>query len=137
MEKKFKNLIKRMNKTILFLFICAILIRVDIKDVYALTATQYDRFVEEGRVGNLYIEFNENAQKYRKFGHFIIDGEYTGGDASNPFYNEENSRDLAVLAVTEDSVYDVYGEIDYDEIDYSYEDDEMPPSMTERHLVQE
>lgn len=36
MEKKSKNLIKRMNKTILFLFICAILIRVDIKDVYAL-----------------------------------------------------------------------------------------------------
>ena len=124
MKRVVKNIIKRMNKIILFLFICAILIRVDIKDVYALTAAQYDQFVGEGRVGNLYIEFNENAQKYRKFGHFIIDGEYTGGDASNPFNNDANTRDLAVLAVTEDSVYDVYGEIDYDEVDYSYEDDE-------------
>ena len=124
MKRRIENLTKYMLKKMLFISICVILICISSKDTYALTAAQYDRFVEEGRLGNLNIEVNAKGQMFRKFGHFIIDGEYTGGDANNPFYNEENSRDLAILAVPGNSVYEVYGEIDYDAIDYSYEDDE-------------
>ena len=108
MKREINNKVKFIIKKILFLSICVILICISSKDAYALTAAQYDRFVEEGKFGNLNIEMNAKGQMFRKFGHFIIDGEYTGGD-KNPFYNEENSRDLAVLAVTEDSVYEVYG----------------------------
>ena len=108
MKSIIKDLVKNMNKSMLFLSVCVILLVVSSEKAYALTAQQYNRFVEDGRLGNLNIGINAKGQMFRKFGHFIIDGQYTGGDSRNPFYNEENSRDLAVLAVTEDSVYDVY-----------------------------
>ena len=44
MEKKFKNLIKRMNKTILFLFICAIyipLLKFKLLFKYGITSLSY------------------------------------------------------------------------------------------------
>ena len=91
---------------------------------FAFTAQDYNKYLDTGKIKNIVVDIDANGQKFRKHGHFIIDGEYTGGDRINPFYNQENSRDLAVNAVLGSSVYEVYGEVDEDMIDYSYEDDE-------------
>ena len=93
-----------------------------ISNSYALTVNNYNKFCEEGKVFNVEIKFNDIVAKYNKYGHYKLGDDYLPtGDPSDPFSNE-GDRDMAHLAVEPDTTYKIYGEIDEEEMDYSYYD---------------
>ena len=100
-----------------------LVLSISVFPTYALTRSQYDKYVSEGKLSGLTIEFSDAGQKYRKHGRFIIDDAYEGGDSENP-YNNDGERNAGIKLVPGASGYKVYGEIDEDTIDYSYEEDE-------------
>ena len=89
---------------------------------FALTINNYNRFCTDGKLLNVVISFNDAVVKYNKYGHFRLGEEYKPtGNIDDPLSNE-GSRNIASLAVDTDTTYKIYGELDYDLIDYSYLD---------------
>ena len=89
---------------------------------YALTINNYNRFCEDGKLMNVEIKFNDVVAKYNKYGHFQLgDDLMPTSDLNDPLSNE-GDRDMAHLAVAPDTTYKIYGEIDEEDMDYSYYD---------------
>ena len=89
---------------------------------YALTVNNYNKYCEDGKLLNIEIRFNDVVSKYNKYSHFILGDEYAPtGDPSDPLSNE-GDRDIAHLAVESDTTYKIYGELDEEEMDYSFYD---------------
>ena len=89
---------------------------------YALTVNNYNRFCEDGKLLNVEIKFNDVVAKYNKYGHYKLGDDYMPtGNIEDPLSNE-GDRDMAHTAVQSDTTYKIYGELDEEEMDYSYYD---------------
>ena len=89
---------------------------------YALTINNYNRFCEDGKLMNVEIKFNDVVAKYNKYGHYQLgDDLMPTGDLSDPLSNE-GDRDMAHIAVQSDTTFKIYGELDEEEMDYSFYD---------------
>ena len=89
---------------------------------YALTVNNYNKYCEDGEIMNVEITFNDVVAKYNKYGHYKLGDDYMPtGDISDPLSNE-GDRDIAQLAVESDTTFKIYGELDEEEMDYSFYD---------------
>ena len=89
---------------------------------YALTVNNYNRYCEDGELLNVDISFNDVVAKYSKYGHFQLGDDFMPtGDISDPLSNE-GDREMAHTAVESDTTYKIYGELDDEEMDYSFYD---------------
>ena len=112
MKKFVKNLIKYAIIMVLILSF----------NSYALTINNYNRFCEDGKLMNVEIKFNDVVAKYNKYSHFVLGGdEAPTGDPSNPLSNE-GDREMAHKSVQSDTTFKIYGELDEEEMDYSFYD---------------
>ena len=112
MKKFVKNLIKYAIIMVLILSF----------NSYALTINNYNRFCEDGKLMNVEIKFNDVVAKYNKYGHYQLgDDLMPTGDLSDPLSNE-GDRDMAHIAVQSDTTFKIYGELDEEEMDYSFYD---------------
>ena len=93
-----------------------------VSNCFALTVNNYNRFCEDGKLMNVEIKFNDVVAKYNKYGHYQLgDDLMPTGDLSDPLSNE-GDRDMAHIAVQSDTTFKIYGELDEEEMDYSFYD---------------